>query len=270
MVTFKSFDWAVTNKDLVLLVPNFGRGRYIRKVLDSLTKTTIPTHKWIILVANDGVHEDFSDLEERNVVYFTFERSPSPSRSGAFMRNIVIKHGECKMLAQKDPEVFYTSDFIKGCFDHQGVLYRCGWHALEAKREDTENYLNGHDNLNLMLRQCAVTPIVEDIFVFWHYGHCAPLESFKKLGGYDEDYKGYGYEDTDMHDRLMKSGLGQYFDRNCIPVHLWHEKPKVHTDETDKKRYEEMGVLYNKKRGTGIIRNVGVEWGNGDPGCSQE
>lgn len=265
METFKNFDWAITAKDLVLFVPNFGRGRYIRKVLDSLIKTDVPTYKWIILIINDGIHEDFTDLKEKNVYHFTFERSPIWERGDAFMRNIFIKYGQSKMLAQKDPEIFYTGDFIKGCFDHQDVLYRCGGYTLQATQKETENYLNGCDNLDILMRTSRSIPILEDRFVFWHYGHCAPMESFKKLGGYDEDFKRYGYVDTDMHDRLMKSGLKQYFDKNCVPVHLWHEKPKVYTDATDKKRYEEMGILYNKKRDTGIIRNEGVNWGEGNP-----
>jgi len=264
MITFKNFDWSQTNKELLFIIPNCGRGKYIRKTIDNIINTSVSRNRWIILIINDGIEENFDDLKNSNILYLTIKRENNYERGGAFSRNVAIKYGQSKLLAQKDPEIFYTGDFINGCFNYQNVLYRCGGHALQATQKETENYLNGHDNLNLLMRTSRSIPILEDRFVFWHYGHCAPLESFKRLNGYDEDFKRYGYEDTDMHDRLIKSGLKQHFDTNCIPVHLWHEKPRVYTDTTDKKRYEEMGILYNKKRDTGIIRNVGVSWGEGD------
>lgn len=268
MITHKTFNWSITNRDLVLLVPNFGRGNYIRKVLDSLTKTVVPSDKWMILVANDSIHEDFSDLQEKNLYYFTFDRSPPWERGDAFMRNIVIKYGQSQMLAQKDPEIFYTGDFIKGCFDHPEVLYRCGECSYCCEKNDTDLYFSGKIDAAELQRRTKGHPIVQSGqhgYVCWHFGHCAPTKAFRELGGYDEDFKSYGYVDKDMHERLMKAGLTQYFDKNCRPIHLWHKKAQVYTDEADKKRYKTNTILYNKKHGTSIIRNVGVEWGEGDP-----
>lgn len=265
MITHKTFDWSITNRDLILLVPNFGRGNYIRRVLDSLIKTVVPSDKWMILVANDSIHEDFSDLEAKNLHYFTFDRSPPWERGDAFMRNIVIKYGQSKMLAQKDPELFYTGDFIKGCFDHPEVLYRCGGLSYSCEKKDTDLYFSGKINAEELQKRTHEHQIDERSYVCWHFGHCAPMEAFRKLGGYDEDFKTYGYVDADMHNRLMKSGLAQYFDQNCRPIHLWHPKPQVYTDTEDKKRFRNNTILYNKKRGEGIVRNEGVEWGEGDP-----
>jgi len=263
MTTFKDFDWSITNRELVLLVPNFGRGRYIRKVIDSLTATCIEKSQWIILIINDAIHEDFSDLADKNVAYFTVDRIDKYERGDAFMRNICIKYSQSKMIAQKDPEIFYTNDFIDGCFDNQGVLYRCGGSSYLAKEHDTNEYLSGNIDKDRLIKNADRYPITEK-FVYWHFGHCAPIESFRNLNGYDEDFKYYGYVDTDMWDRLMKSGLKQRIDSACSPVHLWHPKPHFKTHERDIKRYEAMGRLYNSKINGSIVANNNTNWGEGD------
>jgi len=255
-----NFDWSQTNVELLFLIPNFKRSIYIRKTLNNLIETDIPKNKWLILIINDGIHEDFSDLADKNVTYFTLERNPPVERGGGFIRNIAIKYSQSKMIAQRDPEILFTGDFIKRSFDHQDVLYRCGECSYSCTKNDTDLYFNNQIDINELQRRTPGHPITEE-YVCWHWGHSAPTECFRQLGGYDEDFKSYGFEDADMWNRLMKSGLKQYFDKNCRPIHLHHPKPDVYGN--DKEKYEEMKILYNKKRDTGIIRNVGVNWGQG-------
>lgn len=260
MITNKNFDWSQTNKELLFFIPNFGRGKYIRKTIDNTIKTSVPKDKWIILIANDGIEENFDDLKNKNVVYFTLERNSLTERNGGFVRNIAIKYGQSKMIAQKDPEILYTGDFIKRSFDHQNVLYRCGECSYSCTKNDTNLYFNNQISADELQKRTPGHPITSE-YVCWHWGHCAPTECFRQLGGYDEDFKYYGFEDADMWNRLMKSGLKQYLDKNCRPIHLHHPKPDVYGN--DKEKYEKMKILYNKKRNAGIIRNVGVNWGQG-------
>jgi glycosyltransferase involved in cell wall biosynthesis len=260
IITNKNFDWKQTNVKLLFLIPNYGRSKYIRKTIDNLINTSIPKDKWIILIINDGIHESFDDLREKNVYYLTLERFPPKERGGAFVRNIAIKYSQSKMIAQRDPEILYTGDFIKGSFDNPGVLYRCGECSYSCGKSDTDLYFDNQISTNELQKRTPGHPITKE-YVCWHWGHCAPTECFKQLGGYDEDFNYYGFEDADMWNRLMKSGLKQYFDKNCRPIHLHHPKPDVYGN--DKEKYEEMKILYNKKRDTGIIRNVGVNWGEG-------
>lgn len=265
MTTNRNFDWGQTQKDLLLIIPNYGRGKYIRKTIDNTINTSIPRDKWVILIINDGIEENFDDLKDKNVLYFTIERKSLHERGDAFGRNVAIKYGQSKMLAQRDPEILYTNDFIKNVFDHQDVLWRCGGTAYLTKQEATNQYLNNNLSIWQLIETSTKFPITER-FVYYHFGHSAPLEYFKRLNGYDEDFKFYGFVDTNMWDRLMKSGLKQYIDKNIQPIHLWHEKPKFNSYPKDIKNYEKMRNLYNNKQDKSIIANEGVVWGEGDPG----
>jgi GT2 family glycosyltransferase len=264
MLTFKNFNWSKTNTELLLLIPNFGRGKYVRRLLDNLIKTKSPKDGWKILIINDAIHEDFSDLEKDNVLYFTLERNPAWERGDGFTRNIAIKHSQSKLIAQKDPEIYYTGDFINGCLDHTDVLYRCGGQILQARQQETEEFLSGSHNINRIVQTSRAIPIMEDRFVFYHYGWCINRESLINIGGYDENYKYYCWADKDLHERLMKTGIKQYFDHSCQPIHLWHEKPDTKHDPVAIKRELANKHIYESKKNGSIIRNIGINWGEGD------
>jgi predicted glycosyltransferase involved in capsule biosynthesis len=255
MIKSSDFDWDITRKDLVILIPNFKRADYIQKTINNLIKTSIPRDKWVVLVINDGFHESFEDLQDKNVYYFTFERSPLVERNGAFIRNIAIKRCQCNLLAQKDPEVLFTGDFIAGCFNNSSVLYRCGGIAHLTKQDQKHKFFNGVINEKELAQISVKFPILENQYVYFHYGHCVSINYFRKINGYDEDFTSYGPEDHDMYDRLLGCGLQPFFDKQCSPIHLYHGVPNT--------SHEEMKNVYKQKQKEGIIRNIGINWGEG-------
>lgn len=75
-----------------------------------------------------------------------------------------------------------------------------------------------------------------------------------KLRGFDEDYQNYGWEDDDMADRLQRSGVEFVF--TDIEVHhQWHEPAGVQGDMSAGR------AMYDWKRSTDVVRNLGREWG---------
>jgi hypothetical protein len=255
MTTFKNFDWDVTKKDLVIFIPNFQRADYIQRTIDNLVRTSVPRDRWVVLVINDGFHEPLEDLQWKNVHYFTFERSPLIERNGAFIRNIAIKRCQCKLFAQKDPEILFTGDFIKGCLDHQDVLYRCGGLAYVTKQYQKHSFFNGFIDEAELIRASIKFTIPKNTYTYWHYGHCVPIDYFRRINGYDEDFKSYGPEDHDMYDRLLKCGLKPFYDESCSPIHLWHGP--INTN------HQGMKDVYSQKRDENVVRNLKINWGEG-------
>lgn len=263
MNTLNNFDWSITDRELVVLVPNFGRKKYIDKWLSVLsTDMWNQKDKWMVLIVNDGIHEEF-DKYGGNVEYLTIERKNSYERGDGFSRNVVIKNSKAKLLAQKDPEIIYTGDFIKGCFEHQDVLYRCGRETHLCDQQNTELYLKDEIQLSQLKNRALSYPITEK-FVYYHHGWCINNKVLKEVGGYDEDYKYYCFSDMDLHDRLMKIGVKQYLDIDCEPIHLWHQKPQTKTDPVAIRREARNKEIYESKKNSNIVRNIGVDWGAGD------
>ena len=71
MITQDNFDWSLTKKRFVLFVPNYGRKNLFIHSLKNFY-TDVGKEAWQIVVVNDGIHEDFSDLNNPNISYFTF------------------------------------------------------------------------------------------------------------------------------------------------------------------------------------------------------
>jgi len=264
----KNFDWSKTNRELVLLIPNFGRKKYIDIFLSRLiTDMWYCKDKWMILIINDGIYESFDDWKKEvsNIDYLTIERNNPWERGDGFSRNVAIKYCQSKLLAQKDPEILYTGDFIKGCLEHPDELYRCGKYIYQADEKNTNLFMENKINMDQIKNRSRQIPIMEDRFVFYHYGYCIKTEILRNIGGYDESYKYYCYADMDLHERLTKHGIKQYFDYNCQPIHLWHPKPDTKNDPVAIKRENKNKEIYNSKKNGSIIRNVGLDWGEGDP-----
>lgn len=75
----------------------------------------------------------------------------------------------------------------------------------------------------------------------------------ERLRGFDEDFIGYGYEDDDMAERLLREGL--HFKYTDVLVHhQWHEP----AGEIDMGRNEQM---FLQKQHEPTVRNLSREWG---------
>ena len=78
---------------------------------------------------------------------------------------------------------------------------------------------------------------------------------FLDLGGFDEDFTRYGYEDDDFADRLRRIGVTFEF-TDLLVHHQWH--PSAGSGGED---MSAMAALYERKKLEGVVRNVGREWG---------
>ncbi len=89
------------------------------------------------------------------------------------------------------------------------------------------------------------------------YFFCGAIrrEILLQLRGFDEDYQGYGYEDDDMAERLLRAGV-QFVYTDIEVHHQWHEPAGVIDPDMQAGR-----EMYDWKKSTGVERNLGREWG---------
>lgn len=264
LITPEEFDWSITNRELVIFMPNWGRGEYIRKTVAKI-ETVVPLDKWIVVVINDRIHEDLSDLDGfKNTVYMTFgpERSKE-GRGDSFMRNIAIKRCQSKWFFQKDPEIIVTGDFIKHILECPTDMYRLSGPATKTRQNTTEKFLRGKATIQECLRDANQYPIDPDKFVYFHFGFAVKTAILQEMKGYDEDYKKMYCADRDLYTRLIAKGVTPTFDKQCKPIHLWHEVPWFPDNPKTKSDYAEMQAIFAKKNPNKFIRNQNILWGDG-------
>lgn len=254
-----NFNWDITNKELVIFVPNFGRKHLLIPTLKRF-KTSVPDNKWCWLVVNDGIHEDLFDLEkEFNLKWFTFERQPADERNGALIRNYVIKRIQSRLIATKDPEIIIEGDFVSKIIDLGDVVYR-PWKMIELYEQETQPII---DNPFIELTQF---PVLREWIVdnkrnqAFHAGYTVTVKRLKEMGGYDERYgASYGYEDWNMLERLKKSNIPIIIDKDITTYHIAHPIiRKFH------KTILSNEIIYKQDlQKLNIIANEGKDWGNG-------
>jgi len=265
MMTLDSFDWSITNRELVIFIPNWGRGEYVRQTVKTID-TMVPLNKWLVVVINDRIHEDLSDLDGfENTVYLTFgpERT-TEGRGDAFMRNVAIKRCQSKWFFQKDPEIIVTGDFIQNILNCPTDMYRLSGPAQKTREDTTKRFLQGKSTIYECSKDADDYTIDPDKFVYCHFGFAVKTKILRDMRGYDEDYKKMYCADRDLYMRLMAQGIQPTFDPQCHPIHLWHTLPWYPNTPKTKADYAEMQSLFASKDPQQFIRNNPDTWGEGD------
>ncbi|MGG5258140.1 glycosyltransferase family 2 protein [Phycicoccus avicenniae] len=67
--------------------------------------------------------------------------------------------------------------------------------------------------------------VVEDVTLFWSLSFAVTAADLATVGGFDEQYVGYGAEDTDVGQRLARAGGRLLFVGGAGAVHQWHPSP---------------------------------------------
>jgi len=177
---------------------------------------------------------------------------------------------------QKDGEVVVTGDFI-----YRIIHFHMPWRAGKIyvlNEIQTQNMLK-HDPDWLMLNM-QPTRVIEPIVAvnsyhvkelveladgkvnptsYFHYAYAAPTAIFSKIGGYDEDYKTYGWEDADMYCRLFHNEVYLVPDSGCAAIHPFHPRAADCTSENLLK----MRQLFVNKSPADYFRNKTHAWGQG-------
>jgi len=255
-----TFDWNMTEREVVLFVPNFKRKHLLIPTLMQI-ETSLPKDQWLILVVNDGPHEDLSDLAEFNVVYFTFKRTPEDERNGCLIRNYVLRRLQSKVMTTRDPEIFIKgADHMKAISEMDDIIYRpCS--MAELQEPMTPKILTNPmiDVATLPTRFVHRLINPEEPRAF-HAGVSVYVERLLSIGGYDEDFaQFYGWEDIDILHRLIQSGAEIFVDKDVRTYHIWHPRRQKFL-----KTVRQNGLLFDHKRKEGIlVANQGKDWGRG-------
>lgn len=96
--------------------------------------------------------------------------------------------------------------------------------------------------------------------------HAIRKDRIVAIGGFDEGYIGYGYEDDDFSWRMRASGVVYRWATDVLVLHQWHPGHPNPDDAEIEKQSKEYGGRaiedYYKKKTRGLEANVGRNWGD--------
>lgn len=256
------------SKKLSIIITSFQRPELLKWGLVSLLKQKI-NFTYEIIVVNDGLEDDtikvcksFTSLPIKYIHSGTRNKETLKWRVAGFAINIGIKQAMGEKIIITCAEIFHLdTDTVQNTVDNlndiKNIVITEGLDDTRAVflnhlRETQGNFAN-----NVYEKRIGILDTLNTKLPFFMG---LDRKEIVKIGGYDEDFIGYAYDDADFTDRLLDNGMDFIQLKNRV-VHLYHQRntnrPGV-DNMMDQLYYNK--DLYEKRKGI-VIRNVNRKWG---------
>lgn len=265
-------------KDKVcLLITVFNRTPQLIRSLQRLNHLTLPDE---ILIVDDGSTSGLEqELKQFDLpIRYIYNHNPDWSIC-SMARNIGIKNTDCDIVITCEPEILFITDNVKemitlhyqnpnkvinvGTIYHQGkdgVTHQDtidkGWLDLSMVNNSDHNTNPKHSKGHAKIQN-------------WVAPFCALYrrEWLMSIGGWDEEFVKWGFDDTDLLTRLRVSKLhiNQITDINLEAVHQYHDKLPPDAQRKaclfNEKRMMDKNLNDGGEDNPYIIANQNKEWG---------
>ena len=253
---------------LSIIVPSFQRADLLYYGLSSLARQTI-TCGYEVIVLNDGVPDDTEHIcknfsSKMPIKYvFTGQRNMKGLqwRIPGFAINIGAKMAQGKNMIIMCPEMYVLNDCIE--------------YMIKLLNEDPNRLVipEGKDDRGANILKAVQTGTTHNILLQMFDAHVANVhelnteypffmgmnrQKFIDIGGYDEDFVGFCWDDLDVVTRLKKSGC-YYHKITARVIHLYHARLRYGMEDV-KTKWKSNEKMYYDRLGT-IKRNEDKEWG---------
>jgi len=211
--------------DITIVVPTYNRRRLLQAAVDSLRQQSYPADRYEILIISDG-STDGTDDDYRTPLASPLTRLIRQEKRGfglSAARNLGIKEAQGRLV------MFFDDDMAA----HEGLVEA---HVVAHARFDDNVAVRGRV---LPAPELPDTPFCRIVLGdvcriyeenpeearFVDFGTALSWQtSFKRetlirLGGYDETFRCYGWEDIEFSYRVTQEGLRFYYEPQAISFH---------------------------------------------------
>lgn len=230
-----------------IIVPTFNRANILKGLLDKLKCQTYPSDLYEILICSDStdITEEIVNQYQTNfAIRLINTRELKSKQCRATARNIGIYNSKGLLLIFLDDDRYPVPDFIaehvkshKDALPDEVLVYgpRNGpdldrLSDLPVALEKTWDYLSEN--------------ITDWNDAPWQWAKTSNLSIMKEVliqnGVFDERFKKYGYEDTELVYRLMKKGYRFVFNPKAANNH-------IHEIDSNEKEEKIADMMYTKR-----------------------
>ena len=235
-----------------VVIPTYNRAQLLRHTLESLTRQTLDTRQFEVIVVDDGSSDSTADVvkqfHDRLDLHYFYQ--PDEGFRVAKARNVGITH------ARADVCVFIDSGLLlhPRCLaahvavhrDATGPVAVIGYvYGFNLDNEDADLInaeLNPADpgatiddwarrGVFLDLRERFYTKYTDNFadlpapwLIYWTCNVSAATAQLRAVGAFDENFQTWGGEDLDLGYRLHRDGARFLLARDAAAIHAPHEK----------------------------------------------
>lgn len=229
-----------------VIIAAYRRDKELDRLLDALKKQTFEDFEVVI------VHDGPTDHKPKKYPFGVVYAVNSKNIGKCATMNRAIKSASGEVIAQTDDDCIPDKDWLekgvkyfenKNVVGVEGLIYTDHYDDTKYRTVHNLYYLKGKRNKYVGFIGCNM---------FFR------TSTLRGIGGYDERFKPYFREDSDLAWRMLKKGRIP-FAKEVKVFHPAHLKEKSRTEEQDKFRwglYVNDALLF-KKHPWGYIRLIG-------------
>lgn len=247
-----------------ILITSFQRPHLLMWNLHSLAGQKIP-FPFETIVLNDGVPDETASLCRQfertlNLKYvFTGQRNLNgliKYRVPGFALNIGAQISRGDVLIISCAEMFHLNNTVEMLaapvrLNHKLLATAIGMDDHDGSFLEYINRNKGHCDIRAYHQDY---PRLNTALPFLM---AISRSEFFAIGGYDEDFTGWAYDDNDLVDRLVAHGCRLCLTQ-ALTIHLYHPRHDTGREQTPEYQFNRNLYLKGKDR---MVRNTGKEWG---------
>lgn len=229
----------------------------LRDCLQSLQDQTVAYEKMDIIISDidsdiyyKGRHKEICDKYKVRHIYTETGTIWNISRA----RNIGIRNAKAPYVMTTDVDCIFAPDFMEVVLRHldKSKIIHCRVSDLPQDYED------GFMNFHWMNKISATRPT-------FGYGGCQVFskEWVFKIHGFDEEYIGWGADDTDFYHRAIQDGLESvWIGKETSLFHQWHPTDN-RFDDMEQVNTNRLRLKLTEMESSPIVRNESGWGGEG-------
>ena len=216
---------------VAVIVPAGGRDDHLRRLLDGLAGQTRPADDVVI-----------ADMGDATAVLHAAPLTVRRHRVAATDAGLPLAAARNGAAATADAEVLVFLDV--DCIPHRDLVadyaeavpaaepaLTCGRVRYLRRGWDVERPLDEQSDPHPARPLVDVATVDRDQpDLFWSLNFATDVATWRRLGGFDEGYAGYGAEDTDLGRRAQAANVPVVWLPGALAYHQWH--PPTRLDPT--------------------------------------
>jgi len=200
----------------------YNRAQLLERVLDACFEQTVDPDSYEVVLVNDGSTDDTPEViaraQERATCPFTVIDQPNSGLAKGRNAGIARATGERIIFIDDDvlPLPSFVQQHLRSHERHPLAVVRGGAINVEAFEDLPPPVWSFKDYSGNF---------------FWTTNVSVPLKTIRAIGGFNENFAEYGWEDIDVGLRLRFAGVKAVFNKHAL---VYHYKPRPRSGNVEK------------------------------------